>query len=114
MLKGKKILLGVTGSIAAYKSALLIRLLVKEGADVKVIMTEAAKDFVTPLTLATLAKNPVQTDFFKSENGEWTNHVELGTWADIFVIAPASANTIGKLANGLCDNLLSAVYLSAK
>lgn len=115
MLKGKKILLGVTGSIAAYKSALLIRLLVKKGAEVKVVMTGSAKDFITPLTLSTLSKNPVLFDFQKSaETGEWNNHVELGLWADAMVIAPASANTIAKMANGICDNLLSAVYLSAR
>lgn len=114
MLKGKKIVLGVTGSIAAYKSAILTRLLVKEGAEVKVIMTPAAKDFITPLTLSTLSKNPVLSDFRKNETGEWNNHVELGLWADVLVIAPASANTISKIANGQCDNLLLATYLSAR
>jgi phosphopantothenoylcysteine decarboxylase / phosphopantothenate---cysteine ligase len=114
MLAGKKILLGVTGSIAAYKSAVLTRLLVKAGAEVKVIMTRSAHDFITPLTLSTLSKNPVFTDFVKDSSGQWNNHVELGLWADAMVIAPASANTIAKMAHGLCDNLLLAVYLSAR
>jgi phosphopantothenoylcysteine decarboxylase/phosphopantothenate--cysteine ligase len=113
-LKNKKILLGVTASIAAYKAALLVRLLIKEGAEVKVIMTYAAKDFITPLTLATLSKNPVLSDFIKDETGTWNNHVELGLWADVFIIAPASANTLAKCANGIADNLLIASYLSAK
>ncbi len=113
-LKDKKILLCVSASIAAYKSALLVRLLVKEGAEVKVIMTEAAKDFITPLTLATLSKNPVLSNFTKGDSGEWNNHVELGLWADVMIIAPASANTLAKCANGVCDNLLIATYLSAK
>jgi phosphopantothenoylcysteine decarboxylase/phosphopantothenate--cysteine ligase len=111
MLTGKKILLGVTGSIAAYKSALLIRLLVKEGADVKVIMTPAAKDFISPLTLATLSKNPVIIDLF--EGNQWADHVRLGRWADIMIIAPLSCNTLSKMSSGACDNLLMAVYLSA-
>jgi len=115
MLRGKKIVLAVTGSIAAYKSAVLIRLLVKEGAQVKVVMTRSAHDFITPLTLATLSKNPVVTDFVLSqESGEWNNHVELGLWGDVILVAPASANSIAKMANGICDNLFSAVYLSAK
>ena len=114
MLIGKKIILGVTGSIAAYKSAVLTRLLVKAGAEVKIIMTTASHDFITPLTLSTLSKNPVLTQFSKDETGQWNNHVELGLWADAFVIAPASANTLAKMANGLCDNLLLAVYLSAR
>jgi phosphopantothenoylcysteine decarboxylase / phosphopantothenate---cysteine ligase len=113
-LKNKKILLGVSGSISAYKSALLIRLLVKAGAQVQVIMTDSAKDFITPLTLATLSKNPVLSSFTKGDSGEWNNHVELGLWADVMVIAPASANTIGKCANGIADNLLIATYLSAR
>lgn len=114
MLKKKKILLGITGSIAAYKAAILVRLLVKENAEVKVIMTPAAKDFITPLTLSTLSKNPVLSEFQKDETGTWNNHVELGLWADIMLIAPASANTISKMAGGQCDNLLLATYLSAK
>ncbi|AFL83062.1 phosphopantothenoylcysteine decarboxylase/phosphopantothenate--cysteine ligase [Belliella baltica DSM 15883] len=113
-LKGKRILLGVTGSIAAYKSAHLIRLLVKEGAEVQIIMSTSALDFITPLTLATLSKNPVHHKFHSNENGVWTNHVELGLWADLFLVAPISANTLAKFANGICDNLLSATYLSAR
>jgi phosphopantothenoylcysteine decarboxylase / phosphopantothenate---cysteine ligase len=114
MLKGKKIVLGVTGSIAAYKTAVLTRLLVKAEAEVKVIMTPSSKDFITPLTLSTLSKNPVLTDFIKDKTGEWNNHVELGLWADALIVAPASANTIAKMAHGLCDNLLLATYLSAR
>ncbi len=114
MLQGKKILLGVCGSIAAYKAAILIRLLVKEEAEVQVIMTTSASSFITPLTLATLSKKPVYTNFTKDNQGEWNNHVELGLWADAMLIAPASANTISKLASGLCDNLLLATYLSAR
>lgn len=110
----KNIVLGVCGSIAAYKSALLVRLLVKAGANVKVVMTTDATHFITPLTLSTLSKNPTLVDYFKADTGEWNNHVELGLWADMIVIAPATANTLAKMANGLCDNLLSAVYLSAK
>jgi phosphopantothenoylcysteine decarboxylase / phosphopantothenate---cysteine ligase len=114
MLSGKKILLGVCGSIASYKSAYLVRLLVKAGADVKVIMTTDARNFITPLTLSTLSKNPVYSDYFNETTGEWNNHVDFGLWADYFVIAPVTANTLAKLANGLCDNLLAATYLSAK
>ncbi|WP_461486258.1 bifunctional phosphopantothenoylcysteine decarboxylase/phosphopantothenate--cysteine ligase CoaBC, partial [Pedobacter sp.] len=114
MLNNKNILLGVCGSIAAYKAALLVRLLVKAGANVKVILTADASNFITPLTLATLSKNPVYTQYFEAETGVWSNHVELGLWADYMLIAPASANTLGKMANGLCDNLLTAAYLSAK
>lgn len=114
MLKGKKIILGVSGSIAAYKAALLIRLLVKAEAEVQVIMTASASDFITPLTLATLSRRPVLSQFVKGETGEWNNHVDLGLWADALVVAPASANTVAKFANGLCDNLLSATYLSAR
>jgi len=113
-LKGKKILIGVSGSIAAYKIATLTRLLKKQEADVKVIMTTSASKFITPLTLATLSDNPVHLEFIKNAQGEWVNHVELGLWADLFVVAPASANTIAKMANGVCDNLLIAVYLSAR
>src|ERR1700748_944036 len=107
MLEGKKIILGICGSIAAYKSATLIRLLVKAGADVQVVMTPDATNFITPLTLSTLSKNPVLTDYFIAETGEWNNHVELGLWADMFIIAPASANTLAKMASGLTDNLLT-------
>lgn len=114
MLFRKKIILGVTGSIAAYKSAALTRLLVKAGAEVRVLMVESARDFITPLTLHTLSKNPVHTSFTLGPQGEWVNHVELGLWADAMIIAPASANTLAQCANGLCHNLLSAVYLSAR
>lgn len=114
MLGGKKILLGICGSIAAYKSAVLVRLLVKAGAEVQVLMTDAACEFITPLTLSTLSKKPVLTKFVRNEQGEWSNHVDLGLWADLIVIAPASANTIAKTVNGICDNLLTAVYLSAR
>jgi phosphopantothenoylcysteine decarboxylase / phosphopantothenate---cysteine ligase len=114
MLQGKKIILGVTGSIAAYKSALLVRTLIKKGAEVKVIMTPLAKEFITPLTLATLSKNPILVDFFDPENGNWNSHVNLGLWADAYIVAPATANTIGKMAHGIADNLLLTTYLSAK
>lgn len=113
-LRGKKILLGITGSIAAYKAAELIRLLRKDNAEVKVIMTTSASDFITPLTIATLAGTKVYHELFDPKTGEWENHVSLAMWADIFVIAPASANTIAKMANGICDNLLSAVYLASR
>ena len=112
-LSGKKVILGVTGSIAAYKSAILVRLLVKAGAEVKVIMTSSAEDFITPLTLSVLSKNPV-ISHLQNDAHTWNNHVELGLWADLMVIAPASANTIAKMANGQCDNVLLATYLSAK
>jgi phosphopantothenoylcysteine decarboxylase/phosphopantothenate--cysteine ligase len=114
MLTGKKIVLGVCGSIASYKAAHLVRLLLKAGAEVQVVMTKDALSFITPLTLATLSKKPVLVDYFVPETGEWNNHVELGIWADILLIAPASANTLGKMATGICDNLLLATYLSAK
>lgn len=114
ILENKKILLGVTGSIAAYKIAHLVRLLVKEKAEVKVIMTEASTEFITPLTLSTLSKNAVLTAFSDKKTGEWDNHVELGLWADVFLIAPATANTLGKCVTGICDNLLQATYLSAR
>ncbi len=114
MLKGKNILIGLTGGIAAYKTATVIRLLVREGADVKVIMTSHAKEFITPLTLATLSKNAVLTEFFNPENGDWNSHIDLGLWADLFLIAPATANSIGKMANGIADNLLLTTYLSAR
>jgi phosphopantothenoylcysteine decarboxylase / phosphopantothenate---cysteine ligase len=114
MLEGKNIVLGVCGSIAAYKSATLVRLLVKAGANVQVVMTPDAVNFITPLTLSTLSKKPVLTDYFKPETGEWNNHVEVGLWADLMLIAPTSANTLAKMAAGLCNNLLTAIYLSAK
>jgi phosphopantothenoylcysteine decarboxylase / phosphopantothenate---cysteine ligase len=114
MLKGKNILIGVTGGIAAYKTASVVRLLVRKGASVKVIMTEHAKEFITPLTLATLSKNPVISDFFDPENGSWNSHVDIGLWANLFLIAPATANTIGKMAAGIADNLLLTSYLSAR
>jgi phosphopantothenoylcysteine decarboxylase / phosphopantothenate---cysteine ligase len=115
MLSGKNVLLGVTGSIAAYKSTLIVRQLIKSGAAVQVIVTPASLDFVTPLTLATLSKNPVFHEFTSDkESGQWNNHVALGLWADLFLIAPVSANTLAKMTTGVCDNLLMAVYLSAK
>ncbi|WDO11704.1 bifunctional phosphopantothenoylcysteine decarboxylase/phosphopantothenate--cysteine ligase CoaBC [Flavobacterium sp. WW92] len=116
VLSGKKIVLGVSGGIAAYKTASLVRLFIKAGADVQVVMTPASKDFVTPLTLSTLSKNPVHSTFYneEDENAVWNNHVELGLWADLMLIAPATANTLSKMANGVCDNLLIATYLSAK
>ena len=116
VLKGKKIILGVSGGIAAYKTAHLVRLFIKAGAHVRVVMTPASKDFITPLTLSTLSKNPVYSEFYSEEDGNelWNNHVELGLWADFIVIAPATANTLSKMAKGNCDNLLIATYLSAK
>ena len=116
VLSGKKILLGITAGIAAYKTASLVRLFIKSGAEVQVIMTPASKDFITPLTLSTLSKNPVHSAFYekKEDNELWNNHVDLGLWADFMIIAPATANTLSKMANGICDNLLSATYLSAK
>src|ERR1043165_5862891 len=111
MLQGKKILLGITGSIAAYKSIYLVRLLVKAGAEVKVIITPSARDFVSPLTLSTLSRNPVLADLFDEKS--WSNHVMLGRWADLMLIAPLSCNTLAKMAHGHCENLLLAVYLSA-
>jgi len=116
VLSGKRIILGVSGGIAAYKTANLVRLLIKAGANVQVIMTPASKDFVTPLTLSTLSKNPVHSSFYneEDENAQWNNHVELGLWADLMIVAPATANTLSKMVNGNCDNLLIATYLSAK
>ena len=114
MLKGKKIILGITGGIAAYKSAQLVRSLVQKGVEVKVIMTPLAKEFITPLTMATLSKNPVLVDFFDPTNGNWNSHVNLGLWADAMLVAPATANTLAKMANGVADNLLLTTYLSAK
>ena len=116
ILKDKNILLGITAGIAAYKSASLVRLFIKAGANIKVVMTPASKDFITPLTLSTLSKNPVYSSFVDEEddNQVWNNHVDLALWADLFVIAPATANTLAKMANGVCDNILLATYLSAK
>ena len=114
MLKGKHIIVGVTGSIAAYKAAVLVRALVKAGAEVRVVMTPLAKEFITPLTMATLSKNPVPVEFFNPENGEWNSHVSLGVWADALVVAPATANTLAKMAAGIADNLLLTTCLSAR
>ena len=114
LLKGKNIILGITGSIAAYKAAMLCRLLVKEGADVRVVMTPLAKQFITPLTMATLSKHPILVEFFNPENGEWNSHVSLGEWADLLLIAPATANTLAKMTTGIADNLLLTTYLSAR
>ena len=113
-LEGRHILLGITGSIAAYKSALLCRLLKTAGADVRVVMTPLAKQFITPLTMATLSKNPILVEFFDPENGAWNSHVSLGEWADCYLIAPATANTLAKMATGIADNLLLTTYLSAR
>ena len=114
MIDGKNIILGITGGIAAYKCATLVRELVKRGANVKVVMTPLAKQFITPLTMATLSGNPILVDFFDPENGAWNSHVSLGLWGDAYLIAPATANTIGKMAHGIADNLLLTTYLSAK
>lgn len=114
LLEGKKIILGITGSIAAYKAAMLCRLLVKEGAEVRVVMTPLAKQFITPLTMATLSKHPILVEFFNPENGEWNSHVSLGEWADMLLIAPATANTLAKMTTGVADNLLLTTYLSAR
>jgi phosphopantothenoylcysteine decarboxylase/phosphopantothenate--cysteine ligase len=116
VLSGKKIVLGISGGIAAYKTAHLVRLFIKAGAQIQVVMTPASKDFITPLTLSTLSKNPVHSSFYNEDddNAQWNNHVELGLWADLMLIAPATANTLSKMANGNCDNLLIATYLSAK
>lgn len=114
MLKGKHIILGITGGIAAYKSAMLVRLLVKRGAEVQVVMTPSAKEFITPVTLSALTGKPVVSEFFTANTGEWHSHVDLGLWADALVIAPATACTIGKMANGVADNMLVTTYLSAK
>lgn len=113
-LKGKNIILGITGSIAAYKAAFLLRLLVKEGAEVQVVITPAGKEFITPVTLSTLSNRPVISEFFASANGTWHSHVDLGIWADAMLIAPATAATIGKMAGGIADNMLITTYLSAK
>lgn len=114
MIKGKRIVIGITGGIAAYKIAFLIRILKKKGAEVKCILTPASSDFITPLTVSTLSQNPTYLHFWNKENGEWVNHVELGAWGDLMVIAPLTANTLAKLSNGFCDNLLCATYLSSK
>jgi phosphopantothenoylcysteine decarboxylase / phosphopantothenate---cysteine ligase len=114
MLKGKKILLGITASIAAYKAATIIRLFAKEGAEVQVIMTPVAKEFITPVTLSALSGNPVLSDFFSGRDGRWNSHVDLGLWADLFLIAPLTASTMGKMVNGIADNLLLTTYLSCK
>ncbi len=114
MLNGKHIILGITGSIAAYKAAMLCRLLVKEGAEVRVVMTPLAKQFITPLTMATLSKHPILVEFFNPENGEWNSHVSLGEWADMLLIAPATTNTLSKMVTGIADNLLLTTYLSAR
>ena len=114
MLKGKKIVLGVTGSIAAYKAAMLLRLLVKEGAEVQVVMTPSAKEFITPLTMSTLSGRPVVSEFFNNTDGTWHSHVEIGLWADAMIVAPATASTLGKMANGVADNMLVTTYLSMK
>ncbi len=114
MLEGKKILLGITASIAAYKAATLVRLLVKEGAEVQVVMTPAAKEFITPVTLSALSGKPVYSDFISSVGGKWNSHVDMGIWADLFLVAPVTASTMGKMVNGIADNLLITTYLSCK
>ena len=114
MLENKKIVLGITGSIAAYKACILIRLLIKKGAEVQVVMTPAANEFITPLTLSTLTQKPVVSEFFDRRDGSWHSHVALGLWADAMIVAPASASTIGKMANGIADNMLVTTYLSMK
>ena len=113
-LQGKKIILCVTGSIAAYKAAYLLRGLLKQGAEVQVVMTPSAKEFISPLTLSTLSGRPVLSEFFTRNDGQWNSHVDLGLWADLLIVAPATAATMGKMANGICDNLLVTTYLSAK
>ena len=113
-LQGKHIVLGITGSIAAYKAATIIRLLVKKGAEVQVVITPAGKEFITPLTLSTLSSNPVISEFFSNRDGTWNSHVDLGLWADAMLIAPATAATLGKMANGIADNMLITTYLSCK
>ena len=113
-LQGKNIILGITGSIAAYKAAMLLRLLVKEGAEVQVVITPAGKEFITPVTLSALSNKPVVSEFFGANDGTWNSHVDLGLWADLMLIAPATASTLGKMANGIADNMLITTYLSAK
>ena len=114
MLEGKKIVLGITGSIAAYKACLIIRGLVKKGAEVQVVITPAGKEFITPITLSALTSKPVISEFFNQRDGSWHSHVNLGLWADAMLIAPATASTIGKMANGIADNMLITTYLSMK
>ena len=114
MLKGKHIVVGITGGIAAYKSAVLVRLLVKSGAEVQVIMTPNAREFITPVTLSTLSGRPVISEFFTANTGQWNSHVDLGLWADAFVVAPATASTIAKMATGVADNMLVTSYLSTR
>ena len=114
LLKGKHIVLGITGSIAAYKAAVLARLLIKEGAEVQVVITPAGKEFITPLTLSTLTRKPVISEFFNNRDGSWNSHVELGQWADAMLIAPCTASTIGKMASGVADNMLITTYFSMK
>ena len=114
MLKGKKIVLGITGSIAAYKSCLIIRQLIKAGAEVQVVITPAGKEFITPITLSALTQKPVVSDFFAQRDGTWHSHVALGLWADAMLIAPCTASTLGKMANGIADNMLITTYLSMK
>lgn len=113
-LKGKNIILGITGSIAAYKAAVLLRLLIKEGAEVQVVITPAGKEFITPVTLSALSNKPVVSEFFGANDGTWNSHVDLGLWADMMLIAPATAATLGKMANGIADNMLVTTYLSSK
>lgn len=113
-MNGKRIVLGISGGIAAYKTPLLVRQLIKAGAELQVVVTPSAKDFVTPLTLSTLSKRPVLCESHNTTSGEWVNHVELGLWTDLLIVAPATANTLAKMASGLCDNLLLSVYLSAR
>ncbi|MDE6256460.1 MAG: bifunctional phosphopantothenoylcysteine decarboxylase/phosphopantothenate--cysteine ligase CoaBC [Muribaculaceae bacterium] len=113
-LEGKHIVLGITGGIAAYKSAVLLRLLIKRGAEVQVVMTPSAKEFITPVTLSALSGKPVVSEFFTANTGEWHSHVDLGLWADLMIVAPATASTLGKMANGIADNMLVTTYLSAK
>ncbi len=113
-LQGKRIILGITGSIAAYKAVFLLRLLVKEGAEVQVVITPSGKEFVTPVTLSALSGKPVVSEFFGAADGTWHSHVELGLWADAMLITPATASTLGKMANGIADNMLIATYLSAR
>ena len=114
MLQGKHIVLGITGSIAAYKACMIVRLLVKQGAQVQVVITEAGKEFITPLTLSTLTQKPVISEFFSRRDGTWHSHVDLGLWADAMLIAPATANTLAKMAHGVADNMLLTTYLSMK